>query len=141
MGDRCTGDCCREFELPVTRADLAALAFWRLVLPANWTRELFETGADYAKTATMIRPVRLIAPGELRPDGTVNETTAAIQIWTCVHFDGANCTAYEARPRMCSEYPYGKPCGYGEACAWDAGRAGEHPPKDGKRRLVLAVEA
>ena len=34
--------------------------------------------------------------------------------WTCSNHDRAtgNCAIYDTRPRMCKEYPYGRPCGY-----------------------------
>jgi len=44
--------------------------------------------------------------------------------YTCRHFDGANCTDYENRPRMCSEYPHygkGNACQY-PGCTWAAGK-------------------
>lgn len=35
--------------------------------------------------------------------------------YTCKYFDGHNCTAYEERPAMCRDYPYGKQCTF-EGC-------------------------
>jgi Fe-S-cluster containining protein len=32
------------------------------------------------------------------------------RLYTCRHFDGRLCTAYNDRPAMCSEYPYDKGC-------------------------------
>jgi Fe-S-cluster containining protein len=38
--------------------------------------------------------------------------------YTCSAFDpvSGNCMAYEDRPRLCREYPYGRPCEY---CTYD----------------------
>jgi Fe-S-cluster containining protein len=44
--------------------------------------------------------------------------------YTCRHFDGTNCTDYENRPKMCSEYPHygrGEACQYPK-CTWHDGK-------------------
>lgn len=46
--------------------------------------------------------------------------------YTCRFFDGRNCGAYENRPSMCRDYPYGNKREHGEKCAWDAAREGRH---------------
>lgn len=37
-----------------------------------------------------------------------------LHVYTCKHFDkkAGNCTAYESRPAMCSNYPYNRKCEY-----------------------------
>ena len=37
--------------------------------------------------------------------------------YTCKHFKDGNCHIYDRRPKMCSQYPYGHPCGW-LACTW-----------------------
>jgi hypothetical protein len=115
---RCTGGCCREFYLPATRCELAVRALWYL-----WMGDAF-TGLEIARIATMTRIVRMPEVGDLSPGGKPVEVPEPI--YSCVHFDGRNCTAYDQRPRMCSGFPYGRPCEY-EGCTWETGRLGLHP--------------
>lgn len=116
MGSRCTGACCREFFLPPLD-QLAAEALWFAVLGD------IADAAERIAIVAMVVPVRLCRPGNPMPSGRINEEGEEM-VYTCRHFDGANCTIYERRPHMCRNFPYGRPCPYGDACTWDEGREG-----------------
>lgn len=83
----CTGRCCRAFTI-----DLDALT-------RPDTAENIDQG-DYIRD--------MLVALEPQEDG----------FWscTCRHFDAGSgrCRAYEQRPRMCSRFPYGRPCPYPE---------------------------
>lgn len=80
---RCTGHCCARF---------------------------------YVSVDALTDPDRLVEDGEYIADMLVplEVPVDATKQWacTCRHFDGANCRAYDSRPRMCRNYPYGGPCAY-----------------------------
>jgi Fe-S-cluster containining protein len=68
-------------------------------------------------------------PGTTVRSGFLHEFDPArddgkVHWYTCRNLtaDG-NCAIYATRPRMCSEYPYGKPCLYAD-CQCDAARTG-----------------
>lgn len=82
-GARCTGHCCRRFSV-----DLDALTDpKRNVVDGNYLRDML---------VLLDEPPR----------------DAARYLMACRHFDGRDCTAYSSRPRMCRDYPYGRPCKY-----------------------------
>lgn len=63
--------------------------------------------------------IHLIAPmviylGESWWDIQGERREAPGHYYTCKHYDcsSQNCGIYEHRPRMCSEYPYGRDCNY-----------------------------
>lgn len=103
-GDRCTGRCCRGFPLPYSPTALANQA---------------TTIEDGVQIAAMVIPRGEYPerPGFWRYD--------------CKNLlPSGDCVVYETRPRMCSDYPYGLPCSWGEECEWDVARQGTA----GKRR-------
>ena len=112
-GKRCTGECCKAFSLPWSHERMAE--FWR-----NEKRPVTEDYSEVAMILAMVVP---------HPDG---------KRYTCRLFDGKNCTAYEARPEMCSSYPYGRRCEHGKLCAWRDGRLGRNDRSE-DARLHLPV--
>lgn len=91
MTMRCTGHCCRRFPLP------QSLAVLRLRAAAQP-----DSMQDLPFIADMLIPLGEGTYG----DGTPN------YLYTCRHHNAetGDCKVYEMRPRMCSEYPYGKAC-------------------------------
>ena len=60
------------------------------------------------------------------------------QKYTCKWLDGGDCTAYDARPGMCSSFPYGKRCEQGKLCASNDARRGLiNRPDKSRLRLPL----
>lgn len=102
---RCTGHCCRGFDLPF---DLDTLDQLRLAYEAHPDLEPNEDKPDtwpdglvYPEDGRQI--VTMVIPLELGPRG---------QLFTCRNLDaaGIDCTAYDTRPAMCREFPYGRAC-------------------------------
>jgi len=92
IGSRCSGHCCREFYLPYKPLDL-------------FIRKKGLGDGEYI--AAMVLPLGPVRPstGDSGGDGWW---------YTCKHHDAktGDCAAYDDRPRMCSEYPYGRRCEY-----------------------------
>lgn len=61
--------------------------------------------------------------------------------YTCKHHDSAtgNCRDYQNRPRMCSDFPYGRACPYDDCQAPEHGRF-EHLFAPGRIPPVAVVE-
>ena len=97
MSERCTGHCCRVFHLPYSPEEMEAKK---------------STIQDGEFIADMII---LLGKGKSWPDCPSSELGGESYFYTCKHFDGTNCTAYEKRPNMCRLYPYGNACKY-EGC-------------------------
>lgn len=95
MSDRCTGHCCRAFTLPYPYDVMQARA-----------SEI----QDGEFIADMIRPL---------DHGPEWDPTRPGHWYTCRHLDTetGDCRAYEQRPWMCSEYPYGRQCEH-PGCTW-----------------------
>lgn len=119
MGDRCTGHCCKAFTLPCSM-DVVKLKVEE------------GTVTDGAIIADMLIPM-YAGPYAGMPDdirakvdkvAASNRTDEPAFVYTCRHFDGANCTNYEGRPDMCKAYPYGTRCEY-RGCEWKAARDGQ----------------
>lgn len=100
---RCTGHCCRAFTLPFTPQGLAALVAREAHLPKSEAREL----------APMLVYLGTFEPQEAEARFG-HCSSGEHHYWTCRNHDRVtgNCTIYETRPRMCIDYPYGKPCNY-----------------------------
>lgn len=77
---RCTGHCCKAFEVPLS-----------LILTQSNIQ-------DGHQIRDMIIPLE--------------ETRDGFWLCGCWYFDGKDCTIYETRPRMCRNYPYGRPCNF-----------------------------
>jgi Fe-S-cluster containining protein len=123
---RCSGDCCRSFHLKgYSRSELQHRAFKQLdnaeelaAMPDvrdETKQKAMAEAIEVAKVAAMIRPF-------------VGESPSHAGVWrhekdhffTCVHFDGTNCTNYEERPNICRDYPYGNACEQ-PTCTWKEG--------------------
>lgn len=89
-GSRCTGHCCRGFALEKSYEEVQAdYARWRKD-PGT------ATIPDIEKIAPMLIPLK-----HLR-----NEW-----LYTCKHLQkNGDCGQYEARPRMCRDFPGDRPC-------------------------------
>ena len=130
MGDRCTGNCCREFALPAAPEMLRTWAE---------TEKVPALAAEYRKIADLAVFVRTCGPGDPMPSGKPYGDGEPVPIYTCRFFDGAtgNCTNYDERPNMCRAYPYDRPCEHGDACTYDDARAGRVPGVEGRRQLSV----
>jgi Fe-S-cluster containining protein len=119
-GDRCSGHCCREFTLTGIGETPEAIRAW-----------LVARAEDGEQIADMVVPLRAIDVGVLAPDGRIVEEKPVGGVWifTCRHYDAGtnNCLIYASRPRMCRDFPYGRPCEHGDRCTWGAGRIGAWP--------------
>lgn len=91
---RCTGHCCRNFWLPF---DPAGLRFEAKKARIGKSRYI---ACEVLKVEAMAIPIRPAQNTGWR--------------YTCKHHDPVtgDCQNYAERPRMCSDYPYGKPCSY-----------------------------
>lgn len=90
--NRCTGHCCKKFYLPMAKV---------------------EDIKDIVQDAKYIRDMLIKLPLQTHgSDGEPTPVEAQDHYWTCKHFDetSGDCTAYESRPAMCKDYPYGLPC-------------------------------
>lgn len=97
---RCTGHCCQAFPLPVGPE--------RYLEDPPTMEEAEYVGA------------MLIHLGVFTECPHTGETHEPLNYYACRHFDevAGNCRAYETRPRMCREYPYGNACEHGDRCEW-----------------------
>lgn len=164
MGERCTGHCCRGFFLEATPCWFLARAkelrgFVRdeIDLASRWAEDggpafpdedlahlawCLAEAAELEAIGTMIVPVRKVAPTDAcSSSDRLGTYQRSGYIYTCVHFDDrtGDCGAYDTRPRMCRDYPYGRRCEFG-ACEWSAARP-SHEVDEGVmgRRVSLVV--
>jgi Fe-S-cluster containining protein len=91
---RCTGHCCKRFTI-------------------STPYEKLQQDPDSVKDGRYILDMLI----------SLNEE--GVSVYTCRHFDkeGGNCSAYEQRPRMCSEHPM-----YGKKCNWLGCTLSPNPP-------------
>jgi Fe-S-cluster containining protein len=102
----CGGTCCRRFPLSSSPEHLAGL-YAGLVARRDAGHELCENDRDIIMIAEMVIP--LAKESDEQPT------------YTCKHFDpvAGLCLAYDARPRMCRDYPsYGDPGRKCEHCGF-----------------------
>lgn len=94
---RCTGHCCRDFHLPVSPMELEFQKKRQTQLGSS------RFGSDILKIANMV-----IYRFSAKFRGVITNR------YTCKNYnkETGDCMDYENRPRMCSEYPYGKVCDY-----------------------------
>ena len=98
---RCTGHCCKEFELPLSPTEL-------------------KDRADKIRDGEQIRDM-VIYVGEKVGSSTKNPESSLRHYYGCKNLqtDG-NCGIYSDRPEMCRDYPYGRECGYTECTMQEA---------------------
>ena len=136
MADRCTGHCCKSFNLPFSPTELRERY-------CNWLcksgESVVEMGPqDIFLIYPMVRYLGLIKP----PHSCFNETEEG-HYYTCVHFnrspdgDGGDCAIYDIRPAMCREYPYGRKCHYKD-CTWDEKSRVKNPDPEPSREARQA---
>ncbi len=132
MGDRCTGACCMAFPLPEDPGGL-----WKRY--DHWLRHRHGLQQQGDDDVPLLIDIHIIAPMveylgyQTTPMYEVAESARALTTagktqphwYRCKLFDQDTrlCTIYERRPRMCRDYPYGKPCEYA-ACEWDGAAQG-----------------
>lgn len=141
MGNRCTGHCCKAFVLNISYEDLRRAHEAHLrgedrymqvadeetiakmdpgsVDDTNrycWQRPLPQ---DVAIVYPMIIPLgeHMNHPISGKPVSMSGKPT---HLYTCKNLQSnGDCGIYEARPRLCRDYPYaGDVCGY-DGCTWD----------------------
>ncbi len=94
--ERCTGHCCRSFPLSIDMQASAVEVMAQLKAGPGGGRGSY-LDAEYV--LDMIIPIQ--GP---RLEGLPQHA------FTCRHFDGDNCTAYEARPKLCREHGISGSC-------------------------------
>lgn len=103
---RCTGACCRKFTLPE-----APEYFERMYLA--WKNAPESSFKLPGNDIHIIWPMLIyLGQSDVSPNG--GKLAFPQHFYTCKHLDKdtGDCTIYEHRPRMCSEYPYGSRCKY-----------------------------
>lgn len=99
---RCVGHCCRVFSLPMRPEELRA-----------------SRDPEATKIAGMVIYLGHYLSTELPGAPPQNEGVRE-HFYTCINRNTVtgDCMAYETRPRMCREFPYGSQCPYPD-CADD----------------------
>lgn len=105
----CTGKCCSVFNFPSTpeqlreRGDAESLFLADMFVPLT-VEEAVERGARFDVTPPA--------------DMSLVEWAENAVSYTCRHWDEETrlCGVYENRPKMCADYPYGRPCQHDCAC-------------------------
>ncbi len=93
MEKRCSGHCCKDFPLPVSIDDL---------------KDPNRTIEDSEKIADMLILLRESEYADGRKQYR----------YTCKHLtSGGDCTIHNEKPKMCRDYPYGKPCEHKDCTA------------------------
>lgn len=95
--------------------------------PAQLTHD-----AQWSADARLVGDMVVQVGRTFYPDGYVRT------LYTCRHLlTSGDCGIYETRPVMCRDFPYGRACPHGEACAWDGAREGLID-RAGRRHLPVA---
>jgi len=130
MGDRCTGHCCKAFQLAYGIDDVKLRAGG------------LEDGAFIADMLIPLysgplgeMPAELRAITDMRDDDAPESVK---HVYTCRHFDGSQCQSYESRPAMCRRYPYGRRCEF-KGCEWKAAREGRTSVSGGDEAVEFGV--
>lgn len=128
MGDRCTGHCCERFYLPYSPEDLQKIKENSIAVDRGEERPYPHLINSNTEEITKIADMAILVEYSNRwvgGDGHYDQNGDPVRghYYTCKHFDpvSGNCTNYENRPKMCSEYPYGRMCSY-RACTWNDAR-------------------
>ena len=97
----CDGRCCAAFYLPVTHEEM--------------TRKRMRRFTDGEYIAAMVLPLTADAAAERLRQNFPDTPEVRNNLYTCRFWDHRTrlCVAYDERPAMCRDYPYGKPCDHG----------------------------
>lgn len=115
---RCTGHCCRRFRTES--------------IPGLQVRR----NAGEAEAAYLLNMLVPLGP----PEQATPYFLFGSQWYTCRHLQpSGDCGAYEARPSMCRDYPYGHACCF-DGCTWGAAAAGL-VDRSGRRHLAVLQAA
>lgn len=108
MEKTCSGACCAVFYIPHTMGDLQRKA----------AKGELQDGAYIADMAIPLTVEEARARAAKFGGNPRILKRNAGHHFTCRHWDEKTklCTAYDARPKMCSEYPYGEVCGLADGC-------------------------
>lgn len=124
MADRCTGHCCLDFSLPYAPEEIEAMRLSVTAWDADGNEALAHTYPHAVFNDLGIIAAMVQYRGER--DG--------VHRYDCAHLaESGDCSIYDRRPRMCSEYPYarrpvepGKPATaracYKHGCTWEDAR-------------------
>lgn len=126
--NRCTGHCCRSFHLPFSPKELhEAYERWRASLDGHpiyknqepKDKRIYSDIWLLAPMAEHLGKSKKCPPRVNPRDSELLGEESEGHWYRCKHFDTKEkkCTIYEIRPRMCRDYPYGKPCNYA-GCTW-----------------------
>lgn len=131
MSDRCTGHCCRQLTIPASPDELRKdYEDWHQQKLLDWAGVPYEL-PNYRPEIHIIAPM-LTHLGEF--DAPPIEAVHSVEYppgekrhwYTCKHLIDNNCSIYEIRPTMCSDYPYSDDCNYAD-CTWDERKAKANP--------------
>lgn len=107
---RCTGHCCKEFTLPYSPKEL------RVKYKREFEDRLRDpTQAPNNEIRQIALMIKYLGITNTTMDGRkLSKYSEWIYKYTCRNYNpkSGDCRNYENRPRMCSEYPYGKKCLY-----------------------------
>lgn len=117
--DRCTGHCCKAFTIPYSPDELRQAY-------VDWLEQAQDTGRKQPQDIWLIYPMARYLGFMHSPIPSISGANyPEAHFYSCKNFDETtgDCTIYEHRPKMCSEYPYGAGCDYGP-CSWTEQRRG-----------------
>lgn len=105
---RCTGHCCKRFPLPKSLDDIRERA--KPDFQPTDDRKRLEDGEVIAEMLIFLE------------EGTYSSGERCF-FYTCKYLDptSGDCLAYDTRPAMCRDYPYGQPCQIKECTAENRG--------------------
>lgn len=120
---RCSGHCCADFTIPYSPEEIKRrYAHWK----RGETKLLFKS-APRDLEDPIVNDIDLIYPMLIYLGHYASPSKEFVNApivepshhYTCKHYDKKthNCTIYDIRPGMCSEYPYASTCNY-SACTW-----------------------
>lgn len=114
---RCTGHCCKNFDLPMGPGQLALV---REIAERGDIGTWRTTGGQVCWAPPILNDaghgVAFTSPEEAaqiaRMARFVGRDARGVHYYTCRHLDEqtGDCTIYATRPTLCRDYPYGKDC-------------------------------
>lgn len=122
---RCSGHCCSVFFCPVKPDQLTEFAQTGTLPGVMGPRKIMDgefMGKMLIPLAARIvdlpEDLQALYGGQVEHDsqatGPTRDTSENGYYYTCRHHnkETGDCMAYEQRPHMCREFPYGEPCKY-----------------------------